>query len=277
MIPSIDTYLYDAIEEKLKIILSNRYIIEEILKGVQPSVAKNFMRAYTGETGRDIPIVYTMPQEKVTQQGSIYIGLREGQETDPSIGNIESTYEFKEGGLRREDVFIQATPELDRCFLEVEYPIGELNNVENIQFAASDNKTVEENRIYFKYDPDLVGTGPFVVNYSILNGEEQGLRKGFTTTEYYSVLAISTNMDTVRCIDLILKAIFILMRNSKEELNYFLLQKIQFGQIQEINTGDENPEILYGRESVVSYKVSYSLDAPLYQTLEEIMVSIKEK
>jgi hypothetical protein len=279
MIPSLDTYLHNEIETKLKIILSNRYIIEEILKGIQPNIARNFIRAYVGEAAREIPIVYTMPQEKITQQGAIYIGLREGKETHPSVGNMEGTYDFKQGSLIEDESIIIATPDKDRLFLEVTRPIGELLNVEGLTFSRNDNVEVEGKRIYFNYDSELEGLGPFKVNYMELLGEEQGTQVGFTSTEQYSVLAVSTNMDTVRCLDMIIKSILILMRNNPEELNSHLLQGIQFGQIEEIPVGtDEKPELLYGRETVVSYTVSYSLDNPLLlQTLEKINVSLKAK
>lgn len=277
MLPSIDTYLYDQIESKLKIILSNRYIIEEILKGIQPNIATNFMRAYTGDNANEIPIVYTMPQDKEDQRGAIYIGLREGAENKTSIGNIEGTYEFKEDGMLKEPSTIESENE-DEMFFEVSKPIGDLNNVEGLTFAASDNVRVDKNRVYFKYDPDLVGL-EFMVNYYPTAGDEVGLKKGFTATEQYSILVVSTNMDTVRCLDLIIKAILILIRSNPEENSNFLLQRLQFGQIEEINVGtDTTPEILYGRESIVSYTTSYSLDAPILDTvLKEILLNIKFK
>lgn len=277
MIPSIDTYIYSEIEEKLQLILSNRYIIEEILKGVQPKIAENFMRSYYGPKGREVPIVYTMPQEKVTQQGAIYIGLREGRESDPSIGNIEGTYDFKEGQLSKQIAEVQPEESLERMFLEVDTPIGELINVEGLAFSRSDNVKLEGPRIYFKYDESLLGLR-FPVNYLATTGDEHGLKKGFTATESYSVLAISTNMDTVRCLDLIIKSIMILMRANPEENNNLLLQRIQFGQIQEVDTGrsvsDGIPEILYGRETIVTYTTSYTLDAPILGSIEKILLNI---
>lgn len=282
MIASLDTYLYKEIESKLQIILSNRYIIEEILKGVQPNIARNFINRYTGDTAREIPIVYTMPQDKQTQQGCIYIGLREGKETHPSIGNLEGNYDFKEGFLHTESSVIHATAEKDRLYLEVSKPIGELISVEGITFSSSDNVTIEENRVYFRYDESLVGVGPFEVNYVEKLGEEHGSKKGFTATEQYSILVVSTNMDTVRCLDLIIKAILILMRSNPEEQTNYILQETQFGQIEEIDTGrtgsdGATPEILYGRETIVSYKVSYSLDAPTLQSIEKILVQLNPR
>jgi hypothetical protein len=265
MIPSIDTYLQQEIESKLQIILSNRYIIEEILKEIQPSIATNFINTYTGSTPREISIVYSLPQTKESQQGAIYIGLREGAESKPSLGYLEGGYDFKEGDVVKESQTIQATSDLTECYFEMTQPVGSLNNVEGIEFAKSDNVHIDGQQILFKYDPSLVGL-TFNVNYIVTEGKEIGLKKGFTAEEHYSVLAVSINMDTVRCLDLIIKAIFILMRDNQQEHRNFLLQKLQFGQIVPINEGtgaDSVPEILYGRETIVSYTTSYSLDVAL--------------
>lgn len=279
MIASVDTYLSNEIESKLQIILTNRYIIEEILKGVQDSIAQNFMRAYTGTGAREIPIVYTMPQDKQTQQGAIYIGLREGEETNPSIGFMEGSYDFKVGGLQTDQATIQALPDNSKLFLEVTKPIGKLDNVENMSFATSDNVTIDGNRIYFTYDQTLVGVGPLTVFYEDTLGAEIGIKQGFTATEHYSVLAVSTNMDTVRCLDLIIKAILILMRSNPDEQTNNLLQRLQFGQIQAQDTGstgaDNSPILLYGRETIVTYTVSYSLDAAITNTLQTINVNLQ--
>jgi len=280
MMPSIDSYLYNEIEEKLKIFLTNRYIIEEILKDIQPRVANNFMRTYAGDDPvREIPIVYTMPQDKQTQQGAIYIGLREGVESDTSIGNTEDTYLFKEGALIEDESLIHVSDDKTRLYFEVSKPIGELEVVRGFEFSREDNVTVEGNRVYFDYDPELANIlDPFKVVYIATTGEEVGLKQGFTATEQYSVLVVSTNMDTVRCLDIVIKAILILMRSNPEELTNNLLQRLQFGQIEEVNLGRENgtnPEILYGRETIVTYKTSYNLDAPLLDKLEKIMVNMK--
>ncbi|WNO29814.1 hypothetical protein [Bacillus phage SDFMU_Pbc] len=276
MIVSVDTYLHNEIEGKLKIILENRYIIEEILKGIKPSIAANFINAYAGkDTVNEIPIVYAMPQDKHTQRGAIYIGLREGAESKSSIGNLEGDYLFKEEGAVTEMSTIQAATDNSKLFIEVEKEIGTLINVAEITFATSDNVTIKGNRIYFTYDKELVGMD-VTVHYEVKGDEEAGFKRGFTATEQYSILAISTNMDTVRCLDLIIKAIMILMRSNAEESNNFQLQKLQFGQTEEIPVDtDATPEILYGRETIVSYTSSYSLDSPITDAiLEHIKVNV---
>lgn len=289
MLPSVDTYLRDEIEHKLKIILENRYIIEEILKGVQDQTARNFIRTYH-ELKREIPILYTMPQEKEDLRGSIYIGLKEGEEDAPSIGNLEDTYHFKEIGVITEVSKVKRYEEEEnRLYFELSNNIGELITIEGLIFAKSDNVVIKDNKIIFNYDPMLEGL-EFVVKYIAtvsdedkldygIKQDEQGLKKGFTTLEHYSILVLSTNMDVVRCLDLLVKAILIMMRNNPEEQNNLLLQRIQFGQVEAIQTNQEEtakarPEILYGRETIVTYKVSYSLDMEL-DKLEEITFNLK--
>lgn len=272
MIPSIDTYLQSEIESKLQIILANRYIIEEILNGIQSDVATNFITSYCGTSPQfEIPIIYAMPQDKTTQRGAIYIGLRQGEETSPSLGNLEGLYDFEEGDWASETQTIQAGPvdastNLPKyCYFQVSQPIGELNNVVNLEFAASDNVQIVGNQIQFTYNASLVGMS-FVVNYVPTIGNGIGYKKGFTAQEHYSVLSVSTNMDTVRCLDLIVKAILIMMRDNPQDHRTNLLQRLHFGQIEEINTGtgaDGTPEILYGRETIVTYTVSYNLETPL--------------
>lgn len=286
MLPSIDTYLHGEIEDKLKIIQSSCYIMGEILKDIQPEVARNFIRTYCGDKGREIPIVYTMPQEKMQLQGSIYIGLRQGAEEHQSIGNIEETYFFKEDGAIRENAIVQVSEDNTRLCFDLSKEIGELINVEGLAFSDSDNVTIEDGKLYFRYDPNLIGT-TFAVHYTAVadsdnedvDTDEQGLKKGFSTIENYSILALSTNMDTVRCIDLILKAILIMMRDNPNEKGNYLLQRLQFGQIDEVDTevgnnSDARPMILYGRETIVTYTTSYSLDIPLENKIKELILDV---
>ncbi|USL89484.1 head-tail connector protein [Bacillus phage vB_BceH_LY2] len=282
MLPSIDTYLYDEIEAKLGIILSERYIIEEILKGLSPDISSRFIKAYTGDTALDIPIVYTMPQDKQMLRGAIYIGLREGEESFPSIGNKEGTYSFPEGDLIKETSTVQVDTSTGRMYFELSKPIGDIEGVHGIAFGSNEVK-IEGNRMYFDYSETLENTPPFTIYYTekaqgLMSGK-QGIKQGFTTTEHYSILVISTNMDTVRCLDLIMKAILILMRSNEEEHTNNLLQKIKFGQIEEINTGTgsdgQTPEILYGRETIVTYTPSYSLDSPILKRITEFNINSK--
>ncbi|AMQ66598.1 hypothetical protein BH753_gp116 [Bacillus phage Shbh1] len=283
-IPSIDTYLSRQIESKLKIILSNRYIIEEILKGVQPRVSKSFIDFFTRPEA-EIPIVYELSQERIYSRGCIYIGLREGEESNNSLGNIEGTYYFKEGNLIKETSVI----EYDNLYpnklsISLENDIGELNNIENLTFSAEDYMYTEGNKILFNLEGNthLLGID-VVVNYVASKGpeevkDEQGHKIGFTSLEHYSVLPISSNMDTVRCLDLIIKAIFIMMRNSPEELTGVQLQKLQFGQMESIDTRNDKealPELLYGRETIVSYKVAYNLDSPIWDKITEFEVNLR--
>lgn len=267
-------------------LLSNRYIIEELLKEVQDSVRNKFIKAYVYDENlqpspKEIPIVYAMPQTKQQMQGTIYISLREGEESHTSLNNLESTYSDPEVRMRSQVCDVQIASN-ERMYFEVEYPVASMESVSNVTFTDKDDITYEGNRIYFNYSSDLEGLGGFTVWYNEASTKanrvgEFGVRSGFTATEHYSILVISTNMDTVRCLDLILKAVLIYMRSTSEEHTNHLLQGIRYGQMEEMNSkdGTEAPEILYGRETIVTYTTSYSLDVPILEKIENIVLKNK--
>ncbi|ADH03166.1 gp20 [Bacillus phage W.Ph.] len=286
MLPSIDSYIHKQIQTTLEMLLSNRYIIEELLKEVQDSVREKFIRAYVFDEAlqpnpREIPIVYAMPQTKQQMQGTIYISLRGGEETHTSLNNLESTYSNPEVRLRSQVCDVKIASD-ERMYFEVDYPVSSMESVSNVTFTDKDNITYEGNRIYFNYSSDLEGLGGFTVWYNEASAKssrvgEFGVRSGFTSTEHYSILVISTNMDIVRCLDLLLKAVLIYMRSNAEEQTNYLLQGISYGQMEEMNSkdGSDTPEILYGRETIVTYTTSYSLDVPIVNKIEEIVLNNK--
>jgi hypothetical protein len=275
MIPSIDTYLQCEIEEKLKKILANPYIIEEILREFKSDVTAGFIKEYSTappNNGRRIPVLFTMPQERVTMQGAIFITLKEGMESEQSMGHIESLYTYKAGRHHKEIAVAQADDEKEWLFFEVTHPIGELESVEDIAFSRDDDVHVEGNKVLFRYDSSIEGE-EFYVNYGSTSGDGVGTKKGFTTLEYFSVVPISTNMDVVRCLDALMKAVFILMRENPEEQRGVMLQKLSFKGVEPLNpTDDNNPELLYGREIIVSYTVTYSLDIEFPEQVDEIIL-----
>ncbi|QVW28803.1 hypothetical protein [Bacillus phage SWEP1] len=290
MLSSIDTYLHTQIEETLGNLLTNRYIIEELLKEVQPNVREAFIKAYVYDEQRnpappEIPIVYTMPQDKQMLRGAIYIGLREGQESHTSIGNQESTYGAPSKGMLSEQSAIKVDQTSGKMYLEMSRPVAEVVSIPDITFSEGELSWTG-NRIYFDYNEFLENLEPLTVWYEAESDNparkgEFGVRSGFTTTEAYSVLVLSTNMNTVRCLDLLLKAILIYMRSTAEEHTNNLLQDVKFGQIDEIKTGDgadgSTPEILYGRETIIQYVTSYSLDVPIEKMIKELKINSKFK
>lgn len=280
---SVDTYLKEEIESKLKIILSNRYIIEEILNGIQPDVVEDFISTYAGKEGRDVPVLYTMPQEYSDLRGAIYIGLKTGEANIPSIGNIEDTYSFKETGTKKVMVPVENYSPTRLC-LRLGETAGEYYT-QNISFASWDKAKLENDIITFnkKHNEALVGQEVEVVYTGKDSSAEKqsGTKKGFTTNEEYSVLALSMNMDIVRCLDQIIKAIFIMMRDNKQEQTSYVLQNLRFGQVDSLEVSNvdgapnpETPQIIYGRETMVSYTVTHSLDIPYTSWVDNINLNL---
>ncbi|UNA01485.1 hypothetical protein MG295_00068 [Bacillus phage vB_BcgM] len=290
MLSSIDTYLHTQIEDTLGNLLTNRYIIEELLKEVQPNVSEAFIKAYVYDEKRnpappEIPIVYTLPQDKQSLRGSIYIGLKEGEESHTSIGNQESTYGAPSRGMLSEQSAIKVDQTNGKMYLEVSKPVAEVVSIPDITFNEGELSWTG-NRVYFDYSEMLENLEPLNIWYEAESENparkgEFGTRSGFTTTEYYSVLVLSNNMNTVRCLDLLLKAVLIYMRSTAEEHTNNLLQGIKFGQLDEIKTGDgadgSSPEILYGRETIIKYVTSYSLDVPIENMIKELKINSKFK
>ncbi|AEZ50435.1 hypothetical protein BCPG3_013 [Bacillus phage BCPG3] len=286
MLPSIDTYIHKQVQTTLEMLLSNRYIIEELLKEVQDSVRNKFIKAYVYDellqnSPKEVPIVYAMPQTKQQMQGTIYISLREGEETHTSLNNLESTYDTPEVRMRSQVCDVKILSD-ERMYFEVDYPVASMESVSNVTFTDKDDIVCEGNRIYFNYSSDLEGLGGFTVWYNEASTKESrkdefGVRSGFTSTEHYSILVISTNMDTVRCLDLLLKAVLIYMRSTPDEQTNHLLQGIRYGQMEEMNSkdGTETPEILYGRETIVTYTTSYSLDVPIKEKIDALVLKNK--
>lgn len=300
MIPSVDTHLYHQINEKLTEIQENPYIMNEILQGIQEDVRRRFVRAYSGENRFEVPIIYTLPQEKMEQRGSIYIGLKQGAETQTSLGNLEGSYQYKEDGLVKEDSYLSRSEDGNKWELHLDNPIRDFQNIENISFSRHDEVDFEDikdsngepvkGKITFNYDDGLEGIiEPFTVNYfpkvfhrdsnyKLQEVDESGLQKGFTAQESYAIAVLSINMDTVRCLEIILKAIFIMMRDSGKEKKALQLQSLKFGQIEPINTSksssDGVPFLLYGKEVEATYTVSYNLDSKSTFEIKKVDVGL---
>lgn len=279
MIPSIDTYLKRELEANTQAILSEEWIVEEILADFDEETKYNFIKTYvTGQ--RPIPFQFMLSGLKAEDyRGMVFIGLREGQESQSHIGNIANIYEEKEGEYTTEQVEIQyLSPEesLDgeaKCYIETTKPMAYFPTSPDITFSPTDNRVINENRMTFRLNEQAIGV-TITVMYTEKTGNEEGMIVGFEAEEGYSVMPVSNNMDTMRCIDAIIKASLIIMRSTQQEILTNRMQKLQFAQVtQERPTEDNNVEILYCRENIVFYNADYSLDSPVMRRLKHIRIS----
>ena len=277
MIPSLDTYVFNQVKSNLTAILSSPKIVDTALQGLDKNARDSFKQTYCGENAnREINVTYVFPQNKEGFDALYFIQLGEGEEKNDSLGLTEGTYDTREGGTNREPVSIQVDYESNRLFMEVAKPIASIDGYDGITFAKSDEVTLEGNRIYFKLitNEHLIGAD-IVVNYTdkLDNLNQIGIKKGFTSRDTVIITPLSTNMDTSRCLDALLKVILIIMRQTVEEQSAYALQTAYFEPMQALETGADR--IAFGRPLTIAYTVSYSLDFDLAQ-LKDILVSIKK-
>lgn len=277
MIPSLDTYVFNQVKSNLTAILSSPKIVDTALQGLDKNARDSFKQTYCGENAnREINVTYVFPQNKEGFDALYFIQLGEGEEKNDSLGLTEGTYDTREGGTNREPVSIQVDYESNRLFMEVAKPIASIDGYDGITFAKSDEVTLEGNRIYFKLitNEHLIGAD-IVVNYTdkLDNLNPIGIKKGFTSRDTVIITPLSTNMDTSRCLDALLKVILIIMRQTVEEQSAYALQTAYFEPMQALDTGADR--IAFGRPLTIAYTVSYSLDFDLAQ-LKDILVSIKK-
>ena len=277
MIPSLDTYVFNQVKSNLTAILSSPKIVDTALQGLDKNARDSFKQTYCGENAnREINVTYVFPQNKEGFDALYFIQLGEGEEKNDSLGLTEGTYDTREGGTNREPVSIQVDYESNRLFMEVAKPIASIDGYDGITFAKSDEVTLEGNRIYFKLitNEHLIGAD-IVVNYTdkLDNLNPIGIKKGFTSRDTVIITPLSTNMDTSRCLDALLKVILIIMRQTVEEQSAYALQTAYFEPMQALETGADR--IAFGRPLTIAYTVSYSLDFDLAQ-LKDILVYIKK-
>ncbi|AAY53325.1 hypothetical protein [Listeria phage P100plus] len=277
-IPSLDSYVARRVRESLKIMLSECYIIEEALSDMDVEAKSNFMKTYCGDNPKkEIEVIYEFPQAKTSVDATYVIQLGGGSEDTKSIGGIEGTYEYKEDSLRKETVV--ATREGTELFLETKELIGSIEGIPNLSFSESDNKRIEGKRLYFSYEgnADIEGVSFDIIYTSKVDLESDpvGLKKGFTSRDNITVVGLSTNMDTARCLDAILKVILIIMRENLEEKSYYSLQTTQFSDMSPVIMGEEKP--VFGRPVTMSYTISYTVDFNLVNQINKIIVQERNK
>lgn len=277
MIPSLDTYVYKQVKTKMKAILSKPHIIDEALRDMDQEARDNFKKTYCGpKAPREITVSYAFPQQKESFDARVVIQLGVGQETNDSIGSVEATYLFRETEAKIESAVIQEDQEKGKLYIEVEELIGSLDTIELISFSARDHMALDGNRIYFERTGNESLIGMWVtVHYTgkepVEGGREpKGVKKGFTSTDIVEITPFSTNMDTARCLDAIMKVILIIMREDPEEKNMFALQNVKFLDMQTlINDADR---IVFGRPFSLQYTVSYSVDFDFTREIKEIIL-----
>lgn len=268
---SLDTYLANTIEQTLKVILPNCYIIDRILKDFDSEVRDNFKDTYCGKNPKKLLNVgYTFPQNPIDLDGSYVVQLSTATESGGSLGNNQGTYEESNGDEFTGVFSAQYDSDRNELYYEFDTELYEKPYSPEVQFADMDKDYVEGNRYYFLYETNehLLGKPKFF-HYVEKIGDSKGLVKGFNSNETVVVVGISNNVDTARCLDAILKMVFITSRETLEEQNQAQLQQLSFGDMSPIYEQGEKP--IFGRPVTISYQVTHTIDYDIVEEIDELI------
>lgn len=292
MIPKVDSYIYETLNKYVPAVINStgtpneRYIIDEVLEGFEPQTADKFKQAFTrlNPDKKDIDVRYTFPKLKEqidgayviskggTQPNASYIGLTTGVHTDARPNKGENT----------QTDYLPVQVDDDGYFVELTKPVYSLLSIEEL----TEDTYVD----YQRDDPDPLRLNLTPVAKNILGSsitvtytvKDDGFRKdyggtdvGFTAEDTVIIQSVSNNIDTVRCLDALLRYIMIVARSSARESEFYQLQT--FGSddgLSVVDMGLDNP--VYVISLKATYKVTYALTYDSQAKLEKIILNGKD-
>lgn len=276
MVPSLDTYLYTQVAKRLQVMLRECYIMNETLKDIDKTAREAFIRTFCGEHPKqEVEVSYMFPQQGENFQGARYvISLGGSEEINKSIGGIQGTYDYREDDAENETVYVKEDGEnSNRLFFDTSKYVGDFIGSEDISFAADDYMEIENGKIMFdrKNNEHLIGK-PFNIYYSskVPDEDVKGMLKGYTSNDTVGIVPLSSNIDTVRCLDAILRVILITLRDNTEEKMDLALQTVTFADMQPIiQDGDI---IVFGRPCTMRYKVTNSVNFDVADEINSLIL-----
>lgn len=294
MFPSTTTHVRQQLDEKLKILLDSSYIINVLLKEFEPDVVESFINKYVAtyddkgtrtKDGNPIKVITNYPQEFPDGGVTIFVGMGDGKQSNSSIGQVEGDFIHDNGDPVREIVHFNS-------FDNDSFTLKLSNEV--VQGSVTfRNMTIDDSLISYS-DTDhtevIIGLSleerqalnlssetEFDISYIPLESERRlvGQSLGFTSQEVVQVVIMSANMDTLRIVDALVKASFILMRSDDEEQSGgYSLGTLEYGAIAPVEGIDTTPNIIFGREIDVTYTVSYGMQNKNLQEIKKILMKL---
>lgn len=291
MVPNLIKHVRTSIEYKLSDFLNSSYIINVVLGDMEDTTRSSFIDKYVSTyddkgkrltEGAQIKVLTNYPDDIANYSSPfILVGMGDGKETGSSIGTNTGSYEFKtnsdyrheEAPLRRVDnttigLKLKGTPAIATV------------TIPNLTFPKN-NLTFHDGELQIgNLSPSLLdgidyGTQTLGVNYeNLVDNENWGTSYGYMLTETVSMVIVSKNLDEIRAIDSIIKAMFIIMRQEDEELSYYHLGKLSFNPPQPLDdTAPNLGNMTFGREIVAEYQVDYTMDSRSLQKIKNIIVN----
>lgn len=262
MIKSVDTYVFNKVKSLLNQLLNDKAVLNETLQNIDEKARERFIETFGGENGKEINVLYTYPQSKsdfnafVIEVGT---STMKDSKRDGSLGSVTGNYDYIASSLVEESGEFQYSEDEDKLYMKLSRPIDDLSHIDGIEFSEEDNLSFEDSYLTINANNNewLVGES-FNVHYYTGGQEAHGISYGYQSAERVGITALSTNIDTLRCLDIILKTIFIIMRESKDEQFTYNLSKSDFSSLKEMISDGDRP--VYARTLNLTYIVTHSVE-----------------
>lgn len=294
-IPNIDEYLKKTISTQMTVLLANPYIIKEaVLSDIDPLVRESFIETYCGKNPKqEIPVSFTYSPEH-SNTGQILIQYKGGEEDESSIGNLVGSTNDDEGNTQQDDIVWTTAQRIDEdghkevvIMAETSLPVKTLISSNKLALGSG-AFTIEDNHVYTPYTPQLgtiIDEGlqdkltyiPFRDKQEVVSRD--GVLRGFDLTEVYTIDSLASNIDMLRCIDNVLKAILVMMRQNVNEQTGYRLAELTFQGVDLLdpinNTTDSaRGNQIYYRRAEVTYGVTYSINTTYGTKINQLIQSL---
>lgn len=288
VMPSTVAHVRKSLTKTLGVLLDSESVMVELLKEFEPEVAKDFITTYVNQydengnrikDGKQIKLTTTVPQEQTDLDNLFLIDMGAGHEdTDSqSIGNVIGQYDYD--GLataKTEHLQVVYNTDDEEAILKTSNQIGELVDIVEMSLIRDQIKVID-NVIKLDipyeeaYELGLIGT-PLDVTVKYMpatSNDYFGVVKGYEVDETVRIVMMSRNLDTLRIMDILMKASLILMRGFDKESETYKLATSEYFDTAPVSENELPglPSRVFGRQVEITYKVTYGMDSKVTKLL----------
>lgn len=289
VMPSTVAHVRKSLTKTLGVLLDSEAVMVELLKEFEPGVAKDFITTYVNQydeqgnrikDGKQIKLTTSVPQEQADLDNLFLIDMGAGHEDQDlqSLGNVVGQYDYD--GLataKTEKLILNYNTNEESAVIETSNKIGELVDILELdlvrdQIKVAGNQITIDMPYEEAYELGLIGTPlDITVKYMPVTGNDFfGVVKGYEVSETVRIVMMSRNLDTLRVMDILLKASLILMRGFDKESETYKLASAEYFDTAPVSDNELPglPSRIFGRQVEITYKVTYGMDSKVTKILK---------
>lgn len=289
VMPSTVAHVRKSLTKTLGVLLDSEAVMVELLKEFEPGVAKDFITTYVNQydeqgnrikDGKQIKLTTSVPQEQADLDNLFLIDMGAGHEDQDlqSLGNVIGQYDYD--GLataKTEKLILNYNTNEESAVIETSNKIGELVDILELdlvrdQIKVAGNQITIDMPYEEAYELGLIGTPlDITVKYMPVTGNDFfGVVKGYEVSETVRIVMMSRNLDTLRVMDILLKASLILMRGFDKESETYKLASAEYFDTAPVSDNELPglPSRIFGRQVEITYKVTYGMDSKVTKILK---------